>query len=64
MIHDIPIILLGDMWKDFVLWIRKWPLENRFLELEDIDLLYLVSDAEDAMIIIKKFHEKFKKKDD
>lgn len=62
MIRDIPIILLGDMWPDFVHWIRKWSLENRFLEQEDIDLLYLVNDIEGALIIIKKANEKFKKR--
>jgi len=62
LIHDIPIILLGDMWLDFVDWIRKWSLEKRFLEQEDIDLLYLVNDTEDALIIVKKACEKFKKR--
>ena len=62
MIHDIPIILLGDMWLDFVHWIKKWPLENRLLEKEDIDLLYLVNDNEDALSIVKKAYEKSNKR--
>lgn len=63
MIRDIPIILLGDMWPDFVYWIKRWPLKNRLLEQKDIDLLYLVNDTEGALIIIKKAYEKFKKDD-
>ena len=62
MIHDVPIILLGDMWPDFIHWIRKWSLENRLLEQEDLDLLYLVNDTKGALIIIRKAYEKFKKR--
>lgn len=60
MIHGIPIILLGDMWIDFIRWIRKWPLKNGFLEQEDIDLLHLVNDAEEALTIIKKVYGRLK----
>lgn len=60
MIHEIPIILLGNMWRDFVHWIRKWPLRKKLLNQEDIDLLFLVNNNEAALTIIKKAYEKFK----
>ncbi len=54
MLSHIPIILLGDMWPDLVLWIKKWLLKNKFLEQKDVDLLHLVDNYEDALDIIKK----------
>lgn len=60
MIHNIPIILLGEMWSDFAKWMSKHLLENRLIEQKDIDLLFLVNNNEDAMILIKKAYEKFK----
>ena len=60
MIVDIPIILLGDMWLDFIHWIREWPLKNELLKQEDVDMLCLVSDNENALTIIKKVHNKFR----
>ena len=59
--HDMPIILLGDMWPEFLNWIKKWSLKNKLLEQKDIELLFLVKNNEEALIIIKKAHEKFKK---
>ena len=57
MIHDIPIILLGNMWQDLVRWIKKWPLKNRFLKQEDVDLLTVVDTYEEALDIIKKVYQ-------
>ena len=56
MIHDIPIILIGEMWPDFISWIKKWPLKHKFLEQKDVELLFLVDNYEDALRIIKKVH--------
>ena len=60
MIREIPIILLGNMWQDFVHWIKKWPLKKKLLGQEDIDLLFLVNNNEDVLTIIKKAYEEFK----
>ena len=61
MIHDIPIILLGEMWSDFVDWIKKWSLENGFIEQKDVDLLFLVNNNEEALQIINMTYEKFER---
>ena len=63
MIRDIPIILLGEMWPDFVQWMKKWQLNNRLIEQKAMNLLFLVNNNEDALIIIKKAYEKFKTDD-
>ncbi len=60
MIHDIPIILLGEMWPDFVQWMKKWQLNNGFIEQKAMNLLVLINNNEDALIILKKAYEKFK----
>lgn len=59
MMHNVPIILLGEMWSDFVSWMKIWLLENRFIDRKDIDLLFLVNNNEDALNIIRKAYEKF-----
>jgi len=56
MIHNIPIILLGNMWRDFIRWIKNWPLKNRFLKQEDLDLLTVVDTYEETLDIIKKVY--------
>ena len=61
MIRHIPIILLGKMWSDFVSWIKKWPLEAGLIDQEDLDLLFLVDNNEDALVMIKRAYERFKK---
>jgi len=54
MIQNIPIILFGEMWPDLVHWITKWPLTHKLLEQEDVNLLFLVDNCEDALEIIKQ----------
>ncbi len=59
MIDHIPIILLGEMWSDFVSWMEIWLLKNQFIDLKDINLLFLVNNNEDALNIIRNAYEKF-----
>jgi predicted Rossmann-fold nucleotide-binding protein len=63
-ICNIPIILMGEMWASFLDWIKEYPLKNGLLKKIDVDRLILAKDANDAIKIIKKFHEGFKKGDD
>jgi len=59
-ICNIPIILLGDMWHDFLRWIEKYPLEKKFLEKKDLEHIFLAKDSFDAFRIIKRFYEGYK----
>lgn len=61
-ISNIPIILLGRMWFDFVKWIRKWPLKHGLLDPEDVDLLFLAEDIHEAFSVIKKAYELYERK--
>lgn len=53
MISHIPIILIGEIWLDFGLWIKKWALKNKFLDQKDFALLHLVYNYTDALEILK-----------
>lgn len=57
----IPIILLGDMWTGFTDWVKKSPLKNKFLDKEDLDLLFPAKNAKEAMEIIRASHDAYKK---
>ena len=63
MIRHIPIIFLGEMWPELIRWIKKWLLKNSLLDKKDIDLLFLVKNNDEALILIKKAYEKFKKEE-
>ena len=58
MISHIPIILIGDMWSDFGIWIKNWALKNNFLDKKDFRLLHLVNNYTDALKILKNAHKK------
>ncbi len=60
-ISNIPIILLGEMWFDFVGWIRKWPLKHKLMNSEDVDLLFLAENIHEAFSVIKKAYELYVK---
>ena len=60
-ICDIPIILLGKQWKDLFKWFEKYPLKNRLLGRKDLDLLFLVNNCNEAIEVIDKAYEEYKK---
>jgi len=60
-ICNIPIILLGDMWVDLIKWIKKKPLKNKFLNKEDVDMLFLAKNEKEALKIINAAFSEYKK---
>ncbi|MBO3840640.1 MAG: LOG family protein [Thermoproteota archaeon] len=60
-ISNIPIILLGRMWFDFVKWIRKWPLKHKLIDPKDVELFFLAKDIHEAFSVIKNAYELYKK---
>lgn len=60
-ISNIPVILLGEMWFDFVKWIRKWPLKYKLINPEDVNLIFLAEDIHEAFSVIKKAYELYEK---
>jgi len=63
-ICHIPIILLGDMWKGLLKWLKEDPMKKKFFEIKDYDMLYYAKDYKDAINVIDKAHVKFMKGDE
>jgi len=60
-IYDIPIIMFGEQWKHLIEWVKKGPLKNKLLKKEDLDSIYVVDTAEEAIKILKTSYQIFKK---
>jgi hypothetical protein len=60
----IPIILLGEMWKDLVYWIKQWPLREALLDQKDFELLYLANDYHEAFQIILEAYKSYLRNDE
>src|SRR3972149_1777523 len=58
-IKDRPLILLGDMWKGLLEWMRKEMAPRHYLSPEDLEIAHVVSTIEAATRIIKAHKEKF-----
>jgi hypothetical protein len=56
-ICNIPIILLGDMWSEFLKWIEKYPLKKGFIAKKDLIRIFIAKDSFEAFRIIKRFYE-------
>ena len=48
-----PIVLLGDLWFELVKWIRDWPLKDRLIDEEDLDLIYVTRNCDEAFTILR-----------
>ena len=60
-ICDIPIILVGDKYRELINWIRKGPLKHKFLNKEDFNSIFFARNPNEAMEILKKTNEIYKK---
>lgn len=58
---DTPLIFVGKMWADFLGWTRNHFLPNQLVNPEDLEIPYCVNTAEEAIAILKKYHEKWRK---
>lgn len=62
-ISNIPVILLGDMWLDFLEWVKKWPLRHQLLDPEDVALLFPARNIQEAFKIIMETYRKTQKRE-
>jgi uncharacterized protein (TIGR00730 family) len=53
----IPIIMMGDMWKELMKWVKKYPLKNGLISAENLDPIVNVNTCEEAIEIIKHAHK-------
>jgi predicted Rossmann-fold nucleotide-binding protein len=56
---DTPLIFVGEMWEEFLVWARKNLLEKKLVNPEDLEIPYCVKTAEEAVAIIQKYHKKW-----
>ncbi|MAH06953.1 hypothetical protein CMI38_01740 [Candidatus Pacearchaeota archaeon] len=59
-ICNIPIILMGDMWKGLIKWIERYPLDMNFLSKKDMGLLFYAKDCDEAIKMIDMANKEFK----
>ena len=57
---DKPLILMGEMWPDLLKWMRAWPLKNNLLDEEDLELIYLTKNYNEAFAVVQESHNHFK----
>lgn len=58
-ISNIPVILLGEMWLNFLEWVRRWPLKHQLLDPEDFALLYPAKDIYEAFEVIMRAYRDY-----
>jgi len=56
---NMPIIMMGDMWKGLIEWIRDNPLKKKLLNKEDLDTIVCVKDWEGAAKLITEAKKVF-----
>lgn len=49
----MPIVLVGDMWKDLMKWVKKWPLKDKLMSEEDMHFIFIVDTWEEALGLVK-----------
>jgi len=63
-VHHIefkPIILVGNMWKPLIQWMKKYMLKEKLVNKDDFRFIFLVKDEKAAIKIIDKYHREYVK---
>lgn len=60
-INPIPIILVGKMWHELFKWMKKYPIKQGLVSPNESDCIHIAKNNKEAMKIILKTYEKFKK---
>lgn len=53
---EMPVILLGPMWKALLKWVQRWPLKEGFMSSKDMKVMCSVNKNKKALEIITKAH--------
>ncbi len=54
-----PVVLVGDMWRGLLDWMRREMVSRQLVNEPDLDLVYPVSSMDEAVGIIERHKEKF-----
>lgn len=58
---EVPIILMGNMWKPLIKWVKKWQVKKSLVSEADIKGIFFAKTPEKAMKIIKEAYELHKR---
>lgn len=60
-VQNTPLILVGNMWAEFVAWARKSLLkpELALASPEDLNIPICVNTADEAIALLRQHHEKW-----
>ncbi len=56
-----PIILVGEMWEKLIHWVIDYSLKDGLLSSGDFEFIYVVKNNAEAIDLIDRFHDQFKK---
>lgn len=59
-ICNIPIIVVGEQWRNLIKWVRDNPLENGFMSPEDMHNIYVVDTNEEIMEVVLETYKNYK----
>jgi len=48
-----PIILMGEMWDELLVWMKQWPLKENLMSESDFDQIYICKDVADVIAILE-----------
>lgn len=54
-----PVVLVGDMWRGLLDWMRREMVSRRLLDPSDLDLVTLAPSIDEAVALIERHKEKF-----
>lgn len=54
-----PVVLVGEMWKGLLEWMRRDMVPRRLVNAEDLDLVHVCASLDEAVSIIEKHKQKF-----
>lgn len=54
-----PVVLVGDMWRGLLDWMRREMVSRRLLDPTDLDLVTLAPSIDEAVALIERHKEKF-----
>ncbi len=60
-ICPIPVILVGKMWEELMKWVKKYPIKDGLISPKDADTIHIAKNNKDAMKLIMKTREIWKK---
>lgn len=55
-IHRIPLILVGPMWKELLIWMEKFPLKNFMIDDDDLKIVKCVDNFDEALSLVDKWY--------